>query len=196
MPLWNELKGKGFERTPGLTLRKVVTDAYFRAVPEEGKGGSVERKAHDVAVRRVRTAAWSLTYFLATSKMRFTGLQRYFKELSKMPRDIELDEEVLLGCFARAFGCVDASNKINNAALDKLAREWYGTMDNVHFDSEGIMKKIRDVFRDKLKQMQEAANGNGGQGQNQPGIGRFPPQGPGGFVPPGGVPGGGNRPPR
>ncbi|HEY7313830.1 MAG TPA: DUF1570 domain-containing protein [Gemmataceae bacterium] len=212
LPLWNDLKGKGFEKTPGLTLRKVVTDAYFRAVPEEGKSGSAERKDHDVAVRRARTAAWSLTYFLATSKAQFPKLQTYFKELSKMPRDIELDDEILLGCFARAFGCVDASNKVDNGKLDRLAREWYGTMDNVHFDSEGTMKKIREVFRDKLKEMQEAGKDKGGQGQVDPrtgfpmqpgGNGRFPQQGPGpgGVVPPGPVPnggaqGGGNRPPR
>jgi hypothetical protein len=210
LPRWTELKGKGFEKSPGQTLRKVITDAYFRSVPEEGKAGSAERQAHDAAVRRARTAAWSLTYFLATSNLRFTGLQRYFKELSKMPRDIELDDEVLLGCFARAFGMVDASNKVDNKKLDDLAREWYSHMDNVHFDSESIMKKIREVFREKLKEMQEAANENDGQGQTDPkngkppqpgqvppigGNGRFPPQvpGPGGIVPPGKVPGGGGQ---
>jgi len=201
LPRWTDLKAKGLEKMPGQTMRQVITDGYFRGVPEEGKAGSAERHAHDAAVRKARTAAWSLTYFLATSNSRFPGLQRYFKELSKMPRDIELDGEILLGCFARAFGCVDASNKVDNGKLDSLAREWYSHMDNVHFDSEGTMKKIREVFRDKLKQMQEAANGNDGQGQVDPKTGkpiqpgqlppngRFPPQG--GVVPQGPVPGGG-----
>ncbi|HEY7156411.1 MAG TPA: DUF1570 domain-containing protein, partial [Gemmataceae bacterium] len=60
LPRWNEMKGKGFEKTPGQTLRKVITDAYFRSVPPEGKSGSEERRAHDDAVRKARTASWSL----------------------------------------------------------------------------------------------------------------------------------------
>ena len=50
-----------------------------------------------------RASAWALTYFLAQQKL--TGLQAYFKELSKMPRDIDLDDKALIACFARAMNC-------------------------------------------------------------------------------------------
>src|SRR4029077_18543467 len=81
-------KLKRFEKTPGDTLRKVVTDAYFRqAAPT--KDPAIERKA--------RAASWALTYYLMQT--RTDGMLRYYKELSKLPRDVELDEETLLACF-------------------------------------------------------------------------------------------------
>jgi hypothetical protein len=176
LPRWNELKSKGLEKTPGRTLRKVITDAYFREVPPEGQADSDERRAHDAALRRARAASWSLAYFLATSERRFEGLLHFFKELGKMPRDIELDDEVLLGCFARAFGLVNASNKVDVSKLDseleRMGKEWYSHMDNVHFESEAVVKKIREVFRDKLKEMQQQGDKDNSQGQVDPVTGQ------------------------
>jgi hypothetical protein len=195
LPRWHELKGKGFERSPGDTLRKVISDAYFRAIPPEGESETPLRHAHDAAVRKARTSSWALTYYLAKSKL--DGLQRYFKEVSKMPRDIELDDEVLLGCFARAFGCVDASNKVDKGKLDALARAWYSYMDNVKFESESTMKQIREIFREKLKQSQ--AQAHPAQPQIDPRTGQplqpgaFPPNG-GGQPPVGPVPPNAPRP--
>jgi hypothetical protein len=191
LPHWTELKGKGLEKTRGDTLRRVVTDAYFRGLPTEGKAGSDERHVHDAALRKARATAWSLAYFLATSERRFEGLLAYFKELSKMPRDIELDDEILLGCFARAFGLVDASNKLDNAKLVSLEREWFSHMDNVHFESEATVKKIRQTLRDKLKEMQEAAEATHDQVPIDPRTGQ--PMQPGAF-PPNGFPQQGPRP--
>ena len=132
-----------------------------------------------------------------------------------MPRDIELDDEVLLGCFARAFGAVDSHNKVDKAQLEKLAKEWFSYMDNVKFESESTMKTIREIFRKKLQESQSqniAGQGqvdpNTGQplqgglpgvlmpgGRGGPGNGATPPGG--GTVPPGGRgrSGGGNNPP-
>ena len=56
------------------------------------------------------------------------GLRNYFKELSKMPRDIELDGKVLLLCFARAFNCVKADRTIDMEALHVLANRWHSDM--------------------------------------------------------------------
>jgi hypothetical protein len=196
LPRWRELKGKGLEKTAADTLRMVVTDTYFRNLPPKGEPDSPVRQVHDAALRKARTTAWALTYFLAREKL--DGLQRYFKELGKMPRDIELDEEVLMGCFARAFNLLDNNNKIEKAKLSSLANQWYSYVDNVHFDSEEIMKKVRKEFQDALTKSQ-----GGDQtppSGNPPGV--FPPNGgPNGrppIVPPigGGVrPGGGGRPP-
>ncbi|HEY7426273.1 MAG TPA: DUF1570 domain-containing protein [Gemmataceae bacterium] len=200
LPRWKELKGKEL-KNPSQTLRMVITDAFFRSLPSEGKAGSAEQRSHDAVLRKARAASWSLAYYLATSdyqnssEKRFEGLLRYFKELGKMPRDIELDDEILLGCFARAFGLVDASNKVDNAKLDRMARDWYSHMDNVQFEYEATMKKIRDVFRDKLKEMEEQAK-KSSQGQVDPQTGQpiqpgtLPQQAPR----PGGIPQQGPRP--
>ncbi len=37
------------------------------------------------------------------------GFWRYRDELDKMPRDLPLDPETMLGCFARAFGAVNTT---------------------------------------------------------------------------------------
>jgi hypothetical protein len=194
LPRWHELKAKGFEKKPEDTLTKIVTDAYFRGLPSAVEKDSAAHTAYEHAVRKARTAAWSLTYFLAKQKLE--GLQHYFKELGKMPRDIELDDEVLLGCFARAFSAVDANNKVDKAQLAKLAKEWYSYMDNVKFESESTMKQIREIFRKKLQESQ--SQNTAGQGQVDPNTGQ-PLQGglPGMLLPGGGrgAPGGGATPP-
>ncbi len=184
LPRWRELKSKdpnkgGLEKTSLETLRKVVTDGYFRNLPPDGKGESEEHLLHEHALRKGRTVAWSLTYFLAQQKL--DGLRRYFAELSKLPRDIELDDTVLLDCFARAFGCMDTNNKVNDAELKKLANEWYGYWQTVHFESESIMRDIRKKIAEKVKESQENAQkenqGNSGQ---QPGASLLPGMNPGG----------------
>jgi hypothetical protein len=197
LPRWNELKTRGFERTQGDTLRKVVTDAYFHNLPPEGEPDSSVRHLHDAALRRARTASWSLTYFLA--RQHLDGLQRYFQELRKMPRDIELDGDILLGCFARAFGKVDANNKVDKGKLDAFARDWYSYMENVHFGSESTMKQIREIFRKKLEESQSQGEGNENAGQGQPNAGQGQPFQQPGAVPPGAPgqpqrPGGGAQP--
>jgi hypothetical protein len=191
LPRWRELKSKdpskgGLEKTSLDTLRKVVTDGYFRTLPPDGKGESTEHLVHEHALRKARTVSWSLTYFLAQQKL--DGLRRYFAELSKLPRDIELDDTVLLDCFARAFGCVDANNKVNDNELKKLANEWYGHWQNVHFESEGVMREIRKKIAEKVKETQEQGQKENQGNSGQPGAGLFPNMNPGG-APAGGKPG-------
>jgi len=224
LPRWRELKGKepsqgGLEKTALDTMHKVVTDGYFRKLPSEGKTAGAEHILHEAALRKARTVAWSLAYFLAQKHLE--GLRQYFTELSKMPRDIELDDAILLNCFARAFGCVDANNKADNAKLKALANEWYGYWQTVHFESESIMKDIRETIAKEVKEAQEQLQkqgenngqqfrgmfpgmnpGNlppGGRSPNAPPPGMAPPQGGrgpqqrGGGSPPNNVPPGGGR---
>jgi hypothetical protein len=186
LPRWRELlnrKEQQLEKSSVETLRRVVTDGYFRTLPPDGKGDSELHLVHEHALRKARTVAWSLTYFLAHQKL--DGLRRYFVEVSKMPRDMELDDTVLLGCFARAFGCVDANNKVNDAELKKLATEWYGYWQTVHFDSEPTMREIRKKIAEKLKEDQEKSQNQNQGNTGQPGAGTLP-----GI--PGGLPGGAN----
>jgi uncharacterized protein DUF1570 len=178
LPRWRELKAKdstqgGLEKTNVDTLKKVVTDGYFRSLPADGKADSAEHRVHEAARRKARTVTWSLTYFLAQRHLE--GLRQYFAELSKMPRDIELDDTVLLGCFARALGCVDGNNKVDETKLKALANEWYGYWASQHFESEQIMKEIRDKIAKKMKEDEENAK-KASEGTNgQQGPGNFPP---------------------
>jgi hypothetical protein len=202
LPRWRELKGKdpaqgGLEKTAVDTLKKVVTDGYFRSLPSQSKTNNAEHLLYEASLRKARTASWALTYFLAQKHL--DGLRRYFAELSKMPRDIELDDTVLLSCFARAFGCVDGNNKVDEGKLRALANDWYGFWQSVHFESEPVMKEIREKIAKKVKEEEEKAvsqQNNAQQGQGGFPSGILPPtnpqqggpqqrgQGQGGPVPP------------
>jgi hypothetical protein len=73
---------------------------------------------------KARSLSWALTYYLARNKT--DGLLRYYQELRMLPRDIEFDDEVLLGCFARAFDLMDADGKKpDENKLAAFADGWY-----------------------------------------------------------------------
>jgi Protein of unknown function (DUF1570) len=166
------LKLKRLEKTSSETMRKVVTDAYFREAVKT-KDPAMERKA--------RAATWALTYFLMQTRP--DGMLRYYKELSKQPRDVELDEDTLMGCFARAFDLVDSSNTVvDTKRLEFLSRQWYDHINNntlldLHQEIEESRAFIAQVTKDAEK---EAAPGNA------PGRGPGAGPGPGGA---GGSPG-------
>jgi hypothetical protein len=178
LPRWRELKAKDpsqgwLEKSAVDTLKKVVTDGYFRSLPSDGKPDSLQHRLHEAALRKTRTVSWSLAYYLAQKHL--DGLRQYFTELSKMPRDIELDDTVLLGCFTRAFGCVDGNNKMNEAKLKTLANDWYGYWATAHFESEQVMKEIREKIAQKVKADEENAKNANEQNNTQQGAGFFPP---------------------
>lgn len=178
LPHFRELvKKKKLEATPLDTLRKVVTDSYFRR-PSFGQDP-------DAAKAKARAASWALTYFLA--QKRLDGLQRYYQELAKMPRDLELDDEVLIGCFARAFGCVDANQKVDAEKLGGLAKQWFDYMQVVMLESEEVLQEIQKHFKEMRQKEENAKTGTGGA--SPPGAA---PPGPGGGRGPGG--GGDGRP--
>jgi hypothetical protein len=63
-----------------------------------------------------------LTYYLAQRQL--DGLIRYGQELAQLPRDLELDGEVQLNCFARALGMADGQG-LNQVKFEALAKDWY-----------------------------------------------------------------------
>jgi hypothetical protein len=134
-----------YEASPRDTLLKVITDGYFRGKKPLGpKATAEERHERAAEVRKGRAAAWALTYFLAKDNL--DGLQRYFKELSRMPRDVALDDKVLTDAFARAFDCVDASKKTDFGKLGALAGRWTGYIKQTSIEGASIHKKIRDYY--------------------------------------------------
>src|SRR5207302_5690237 len=87
--------------TPSETaLKKVVTDEYFR---------EARKINQDAAWTKARTMTWALTYFLAEGG-HLDQLMAYYQELGNLPRDMEFDDEILMGCFARAFKLGDQAN--------------------------------------------------------------------------------------
>jgi hypothetical protein len=136
-----ELKGKKFEGDAFKTMRKVVTDGYFRELTQD------DMKNRSAALLKARTATWSLTYFLAQKKL--DNLQRYFKTLSDMPRDLELDDAVLWEAFARAFDAYDArTKKTDDAKLSNLAAQWQDFISNERLESEDLVKELQRTLTD------------------------------------------------
>jgi hypothetical protein len=155
LPMFRDLKtakmlGKSKEHTdydPVDTLRKIVTDQYFRQAQRDRltqKSGGLG------SMRRARATAWALVYFLAQGnnkldgdKHYLEGLQRYFQELAKLPRDMELDDTVLLACFGKAFGLM-SGEQIDEEKFARLAREWDTFLNQEHLELPEVMDKIRD----------------------------------------------------
>lgn len=96
-------------------LRRLLSDGYFREAAAD---------RNSATLRQARTLAWSLTYFLANNHL--PELLRFYRELGNLPREMELDEGEVLGCFARAFGLESPGRpgQIDDEKLARLAREW------------------------------------------------------------------------
>ncbi len=167
--LRKQQKNKPAPEEPQDLLRHVITDKYFR---DANKPGGSTLKA--------RSSAWSLTYYLAHQKL--DGLLNFYKEMSRLPRDLPLDDDTLIECFARAFGCVKpGTGKRDEVALLKLATAWLDWMKKeVMLDSEAqpIYEQIYKL-QNELREEQNA---------KPPVFAGFP-----GF-PGGGFPGGGGPP--
>jgi hypothetical protein len=161
---------KKYEASYAATLRKVVTDGYFREKPKADKGAEAV-KEQEASLRKARAASWSLTYYLARAEGNLPKLQRYFKELSRQPRDVELDEKTLWGCFARAFE-LDTEEKVN-----ALASNWMNYVRAERMDASTIHEKIRKFYADMAAAQEKQASGNtGGNTGPNPGQGNLGPQ--------------------
>ena len=102
---------------PAEALLGVLTDRYFRRVAEATNKENSENKA--------RTLAWMLSNYLVKKKL--DGMIRYCAELQQLPRDLELNDDVLALTFARAFGLCEAANpdKIDQSRWTAFAIEWF-----------------------------------------------------------------------
>jgi hypothetical protein len=199
LPSWSNLVAfKYFRKTNKLgtkseALIRTISDRNFRDaakfeleqkdVPEKDKKEKQLQDKHDIA----RGTAWALAYYLLHEK-KLPELARYTAELSNLPRDLELDEATLLGCFARAFGLSDAKDprRLDPRKVSQFADAWFSFMDGVNLevrDAEAILSDARYPI-----QRRPAASNQGGfpAGVN-PGI--VPPGGNPGFAPPGVNPG-------
>jgi hypothetical protein len=171
LPVFKELhKGKKLESSDADTLRKVITNVYFR---------HAERVKTESAKQKAQSTAWALTYYLA--QRRLDGLLRFYQELAKMPRDLELSDEVLIGAFARAFDCVDANKKVDASKLAKLAEQWVLYVKGTKLEAEEIYNEITKNQAEMRTQPPQGEGNRPGRGgaAGPAGPGRGGPGGPG-----------------
>src|SRR5207253_3623540 len=156
---WKSKKSKYWEKDSLVALKSVVTDHYFN----QARGS----KKKEAELTRARTMAWALTYFLAQQKL--DGLVRYYEELATAPRDMQLDDEVLLGMFARAFGLVDINKpgQMDVAKATDFARKWYKFIDDMPQEVLDAYAKATEKPTPKPRQNAPANRGGGGSGPVQ-----------------------------
>jgi len=164
-----------FKNNDDKLLRSIVTNEFFT----DKKTPSKEAQA----------SAWALTYFLAQRKLK--NLEAYYAQLRRLPRDLEMEGDVLLDTFARAMGCYDtANNRRDDAKLAQLAEDFVRyfkdevTLDN---DARPMLEEIHKLQGELAKELADANKPKPATG----GWGGFPglPGGPGGFpMPMGGLP--------
>lgn len=131
-----------------------------------------KRKNREKLDAKAHATAWALTYYL--NKTRMPGLQKFYAEVRRMPRDMQLGDKAVLMTFARCFNLLTADGTaVDEAAFKQFAGDW-----------EQFMKNVSLSGRDFVLDGSQANPGGGGV----PGGGI-----PGGFGPgnPGGAPGGG-----
>jgi len=173
-------------------LKRTVTDQYFHEAQE-----AKDDKEREKAEVKAHTMSWALVYYLAREKR--DGVLRYLEEIANLPRDLELDDEVLLGCFARAFDLVDVSkvdpmkpSQVDMGKLQQLANQWSRYLGNTNLEVTDVMNKAVLDYKKALvekKPDQPALQGQGtAPGNNNPPQGGF--RGPGAPRRPGGFQGG------
>jgi hypothetical protein len=143
-------KNKKLDTPAETTLKKVITDEYFR---------EARKLNQDAAWMKARTMTWALTYYLAEQHL--DKLVDYYQQLGNLPRDMEFDEEILTGCFARAFklGDKDNPNQPRSEALKGLAKDWYDYMSQVQLENGQALKEAdeaRESKREKARAKRSA----------------------------------------
>jgi hypothetical protein len=153
---WKSSKSKYWEKNALEALKAVVTDRYFR------EAGTSKKK--EAELNRARTMSWALTYYLAQQKL--DDLVRYYQELASLPRDMQLDEESMLGLFARAFGLVDVNkpDQLDAARAADFARKWYAYLEAMPPE---LIEAYKEATKEPTPQQKKTPPTNPGSGPAQ-----------------------------
>jgi Protein of unknown function (DUF1570) len=84
---------------------EAMTDAWFenaRDLERNKKEGEDISETKAIYLARARTLSWALTYYFFNH--RFAEFDKFLADLSKLPRDAELDHYTLITTFLRNFG--------------------------------------------------------------------------------------------
>lgn len=182
-------------------LFKVVTDGYFneaRRLANEAQDQPTNINAQYAAKEGweiARCSAWAFVYYLA-QKGRLDDLFNYAKELDKLPRDLDLSEQVLQASFGKAFKMADTRNaqNIDDIKLQNLATYWFDEMQGVNLRPTLIQQFYE---KERAKQDPEgylvpvASNPKNGGGKTNPTL-PVEPKNPNPNPNPNPEPGGGN----
>jgi len=176
-----------------------VTDDLFRSARKmeaAARAGKKDEEGDSKATQaerqyaKARTLSWAVVFFLA--KRHFKEFEAYLTELSKLPRDAELDHYAVMVAFCRAYGIDETGLSGTIVDINRFAGvglEWLNFMGE--FQSPSRKLKLDAVVIDP-----NAGQGGGFPGGGVPGFPGLPgggpgfPGGPGGPGFPGG-PGGG-----
>ena len=114
--------------------------------------------------------SWSLLYYLSRDRM--YGMQKFYAELRRMPRDLPLDPNLTLTLFATCFNLMDKDKptEIDKLAFKRFADSWVQYMSNVRVNGGDI--PVNASASDPT-----ANTGGGGFGGP---MGPMGPMGPGG----------------
>ena len=82
--------------------------------------------------------SWSLLYYLSRDRM--YGMQKFYAELRRMPRDLSLDHNLTLTLFATCFNLTDKDKptEIDKLAFKRFAEGWVQYMSNVRVNGGDI----------------------------------------------------------
>jgi len=192
---FNELVKKKEVGIPLQTLVNTITDDYFVLARDGIKNrkevaktptefGKLEELKEELQAR-AHTLSWGLAYYVSNDPERLTELHKYFAELSKLPRDLELDEDAKQLAFAKAFGLSTTlltKDGIDTKKLTAFAMNWMAFM-------QTLRSPTSELKLDEITPAEGGLPGEGGLGGPGPGGGPGL-GGPGGIGGPGGGPGG------
>jgi hypothetical protein len=189
-----DMLAKGDILTKSGVLYNVLTDRYFAAAhraSELAQEKSLDAKLADKTAEDwefARCTAWALVCFLAETG-RINELFSYGRELNLLPRDMDLSEQALQACAARAFKLSDTRNagRIDMAERAKvLANEWYdhilGRFLEVNFVENALLSEREELAKVRRAPPASSTTTNPGG----PGLPGGPGVGPGGPGYPGG----------
>lgn len=200
MPSWaymghfNELVQKKELGRPLETLVDTITDDFFVLAREGIKSrkeiaktpmevGKLEELKEEL-LARAHTLSWGLAYYVSNDPERLPQLHNYFAELSKLPRDLELDENAKQLAFAKAFGLSRpglTTDGIDPRKLNAFALNWMAYMQTLRAPTAEL--KLDEVTAPTGG---TGGSGLGGEGGSPGGLGGSPgglggsPGGPGG----------------
>lgn len=168
LPSWTNLidfkhhRRKNHLGAPKDVLDQVVTDGYFRKAQasaallqpgQEKRAALEERATRDQEI--ARSTAWALIYYLAREN-KLPSLHRFSDELKLLPRNLALNEQLLRGCFKRAF-------KLTDAQVQKFADDWFAEMQNYVLEMPAQYEHVLLQSRDAPEQPAETQTDSAGK---------------------------------